>query len=731
MGAVLRKTAAFLFLLGLLLSCSGGGDGGGGVSGSASYTLTVSAVSGRVSVSPAASSYASGTQVMLTATPDSGYDFDRWSGDSQSRENPLVITMDGNKTITANFTTVYTATYYVDFEGGNDAESGLSSTSAWKHAPGDSQATGNAKNAQMGPGVRILFKGGVVYRGNISIPSDGSLNNPVLYKGDAWPGLSDVKAVIDGGDPVTGWLPCPSAAACNGNPNYASLYYAYVPGTVDPLSVNLHEYNAATSEDAFLWPSQTPNPVDPYFYDDRTGFLNLPQSRLTRTTLTDPAVFNSVDAGYWNDSYLLVWVNPNVVVTRKITGFEPSLNRVTFEDIGANAIYPDGRDQSYAIFNSSHAVDRAGEYFISTTPDNQNRLKILLWPGSASNLDMRITRSVRTYGFNINSRSNITIEGFIVRKLSGTGLTDAVGIGDVTLSYMANYNIRIRNNLIAHNRKGGSSTGYGGVYLAKCYNCLIEENVITDNPRNSGIFAGGGARITAKNNTIIRAGSTSLRYYTVDYGIIEGNVIRESNGSHANGITMYLGCNNILVASNRVYDSASPITFQDSGNLYFINNIIDAADRESNVNEWADTSNGPWVRGTIAFFNNTIVRNSRNASLNIGDNPDVNTYLVFNNIIDGGGSDARSHNIYTGLAWNQAARYGWSLKTGEFVQENLSLLFADAANADFSLIATSPARAAGIDITPYFPATIFPDFDFRKDITGKTRTVWDVGAYAY
>jgi hypothetical protein len=240
--------------------------------------------------------------------------------------------------------------------------------------------------------------------------------------------------------------------------------------------------------------------------------------------------------------------------------------------------------------------------------------------------------------------------------------------------------------------------------------------------------------VTARGNTIVRSGSTSLRLYGVEHAIIDGNIIRESKGSHANGITIYLGSRDILVANNRIEDSGSPITFQDSGNLWFINNLVDAYPHDSNVNEWGDTSHGPWERGTIAFLNNTLARNSRKASLNFGGASGKNNYISMNNIIDGGGSHAsthRSHNLYTGLSWSQAGSYGWSLAEGEFFDDDLSAIFTDASAGDFILPPGSPAINAGRDITSYLPSDVFPEFDFTLDIAGKKRTTWDIGAHAY
>lgn len=71
------------------------------------YTLSVSATNGTVTRNPDLPTYPHGTNVELTATPSSGYFFVNWTGDvppSQATHNPLVITMDANKSLTAHFT---------------------------------------------------------------------------------------------------------------------------------------------------------------------------------------------------------------------------------------------------------------------------------------------------------------------------------------------------------------------------------------------------------------------------------------------------------------------------------------------------------------------------------------------------------------------------------------------------------------------------------------------------
>lgn len=70
------------------------------------FTLTVTAVNGSVAKNPNQPTYASGSTVQLTATPNSGFNFTGWSGDATGSANPLTVTMNANKNITANFAPV-------------------------------------------------------------------------------------------------------------------------------------------------------------------------------------------------------------------------------------------------------------------------------------------------------------------------------------------------------------------------------------------------------------------------------------------------------------------------------------------------------------------------------------------------------------------------------------------------------------------------------------------------
>ena len=77
---------------------------GGGSTPQVTLTTSVSpAASGSITRSLTQTTYDQGTVVTLTATPAVGYAFSYWTGDASGSANPLSVTLDTNKSITAVF----------------------------------------------------------------------------------------------------------------------------------------------------------------------------------------------------------------------------------------------------------------------------------------------------------------------------------------------------------------------------------------------------------------------------------------------------------------------------------------------------------------------------------------------------------------------------------------------------------------------------------------------------
>jgi hypothetical protein len=66
------------------------------------YTLSVTSLHGTVSRNPDQATYHYGDEVTLTATAGPGWSFSDWSGDATGSDNPVVITIQGDASVTAN-----------------------------------------------------------------------------------------------------------------------------------------------------------------------------------------------------------------------------------------------------------------------------------------------------------------------------------------------------------------------------------------------------------------------------------------------------------------------------------------------------------------------------------------------------------------------------------------------------------------------------------------------------
>jgi hypothetical protein len=58
---------------------------------------------GTTNPSPGIQKYKKGNQATIEAMPDLGWEFNQWSGDDNGKKNPITITMNSHRTITASF----------------------------------------------------------------------------------------------------------------------------------------------------------------------------------------------------------------------------------------------------------------------------------------------------------------------------------------------------------------------------------------------------------------------------------------------------------------------------------------------------------------------------------------------------------------------------------------------------------------------------------------------------
>ncbi len=600
---------------------------------------------------------------------------------------------------------LFGATYYVDYDQGRDTESGTSEGAAWQHAPGDPNAADNPQTVSLGAGDQVLFRGGVRYQGHIVIPGSGSAGTPLRYTGSGWGGE---KAVIDGGEEFgASWTPCVSAAACGGNPNYMHIYH-----TAAPLDKT---FQSGFFEDGeFLWASQEPNPGDRFHYDRTDGLRVIPfgdpSVSHTRTSITDPRHLTQSDPSYYNGAYVIVWHIPNVTTIHPVTGFDPSTDTLTHEDLGQD-VYDD-RDTYYAILNHLGFLDSPGEFVLDEAGG-----RFYLWPPHGDDPGGHTyTFCSDDTGIYANARHDLVIEGFTVRghhmgiRAIGTGAADVV----------------IRDNEVTNLISGDwYAVQVGGDRMT------VVDNRVENCLRAVGILA-GGSYIDVSRNYVRRTSRQGIWLMDVQHGKIVDNMVLEMEGTHANGISVYLHHEDVLIARNQIIDCHSALTYHGNhqpdhvNNLVIYGNLVDGP-----TNSWGADMNG------VKIFNNTFLGR-------VGIPEDDRDVTFINNIVHGGGrGDVRTHNLYTDLMWNQVTHYGWSPGAGEIVGYDTeaddyipidpALVYEDAG-VDHHLSATGPATDSGTDLSNRLPTAMFPEVDFTLDLAGNPRAQgdgWDMGAYEY
>jgi hypothetical protein len=90
---------------------------------------------------------------------------------------------------------------FIDFDSGNDENDGTTREAPWKHHPWDSHAT--AKSKLCSGNHTYIFKGGVDYRGELTVREAGKPGDPIRLTRD--PNWGQGPAVLSGSERITGW----------------------------------------------------------------------------------------------------------------------------------------------------------------------------------------------------------------------------------------------------------------------------------------------------------------------------------------------------------------------------------------------------------------------------------------------------------------------------------------------------------------------------------------------
>lgn len=424
--------------------------------------------------------------------------------------------------------------FFVDFDTGSDASAGTAAA-PWKHAPGDSAATGQPASTRLGPGDTVRFKGGVSYRGTIGVAASGSPDMPITFTGS---GFGDGKAIIDGGNAATSAVRCASAEQCGGFTNWQDLVLLRLPPS-KLKSIQLYK------DDDLLFEAQWPAPRDPFYADNVQEWQTTPatdRERIETGRLRAPETAKALRQDV--RSSVLLWVRGNEFKRFAISAVEG--DDLIFDPAGAK-LFGNGPGR-YAI------VGNIGK---PLPPDRF----VVLADGSAvvhGAADRKYSVGADRSGFVLNGASNIVIKGFDFRRQ-----TSDAGTWDQSIA-IANLRLPASNLRITGNSFGPSfiRSGQGVVQLMRVADGVIDDNDFLRIVEGSGVRVWqNSVNISVTNNRFDRLGRTAIGFLGVEKGIVAGNHIVNIEGIHGNAISIYLNNRSIVIKNNFVFNATRPATF--------------------------------------------------------------------------------------------------------------------------------------------------------------------------
>jgi len=536
----------------------------------------------------------------------------------------------------------------------------------------------------------LVYEG--VYHESIVISKSGTAEKPIVILVH-----SDDNVILDGSIVLSSWQKCSSASEVGGNPNWNQIYHTKAPKSSNRSNINLFQGESR------LFVAQMPEAINPFYDENTKEWIKTSQEKndFTHSSITDKENLNQKEDNFWNGAYVKIVSGNNEVFIQNITGYSTSENRIFFEPLNADTIeFEHGKDV-YAISNHASLLDKPGEMYF-----DEIERKIFIIPHNSEKVNSSITGSVKEFAFYTEEQSHIIIDGFLIRKYYGKS------IGLSNCSNIQIKNCEIKDGIIKEDGGVGPSINAKNCKNSSVVNCFIHHN-----KHVRGIIFSNGTHNLIENTRFTHTGGTAIDYYGESNSDLIGNYVYDCIGQHANGLTCYLGCKDILIKNNIVINSNIALTFYDIDSLTVVNNIFHGANKMPAVGCWDGSTSV-----NVIFYNNIMLGSHKGkreklknqSFFSLGELPHLE---MKNNIMDGSIHIGKniSHNLYTDLVIGQDTTEVGAV----YFLNGEEKIFINPNEYDFRLRDGSPAIDSGINV------------DLSNDIENRRREIgkFDIGPY--